>query len=309
MALFWIGLSAIGYTGKDTIYRDYTEDVRKTPYFVLVLDGVRDGIYPWALKGEELAEQPLENPDFQQLPPVTEEPQTEAPVGTEAVTEAPETEVQELPTEVLPAPEPLPPQTKEFITVGDDYFDDAVFIGDSRTVGLHDYGGLDQATFFATVGLNVYDMWSQRFCEVDGEKLTLEEALSRRQYKKIYFQIGINEMGRGTVDTFMQAYEESVRKFQQLQPDAIIYVQGIMRVTKEKSDKDKIFNNPGIQVRNERIAQLADNMKIFYIDVNEVVCDDTGNLRKELTFDNLHLYGSKYYIWVDFLKTKGIAIE
>lgn len=295
--------------GKDTIYRDYTEDVRKTPYFVLVLDGIRDGIYPWALKGEELVEQPLENPDFEQLPPVTEEPQTEAPVGTEAVTEAPETEVQEQPTEVLSPPEPLLPQTKEFITVGDDYFDDAVFIGDSRTVGLHDYGGLDKATFFATVGLNVYDMWSQRFCEVDGEKLTLEEALSRRQYKKIYFQIGINEMGRGTVDTFMQAYEESVRKFQQLQPDAIIYVQGIMRVTKEKSDKDKIFNNPGIQVRNERIAQLADNMKIFYIDVNEVVCDDTGNLRKELTFDNLHLYGSKYYIWVDFLKTKGIAIE
>lgn len=302
LALFWIGFSAIGYMGKDTIYRDYTEDVRKTPYFVLVLDGIRDGIYPWALKGEELAEQPLENPDSEQLPPVTEEPQTGAPVGTE-------TEVQEQPTEVLPPPEPLPQPTKEFITVGDDYFDDAVFIGDSRTVGLHDYGGLDKATFFATVGLNVYDMWSQRFCEVDGEKLTLEEALSRRQYKKIYFQIGINEMGRGTVDTFMQAYEESVRKFQQLQPDAIIYVQGIMRVTKEKSDKDKIFNNPGIQVRNERIAQLADNMKIFYIDVNEVVCDDTGNLRKELTFDNLHLYGSKYYIWVDFLKTKGIAIE
>lgn len=302
LALFWIGFSAIGYMGKDTIYRDYTEDVRKTPYFVLVLDGIRDGIYPWALKGEELAEQPLENADSEQLPPVTEEPQTGAPVGTE-------TEVQEQPTEVLPPPEPLPQPTKEFITVGDDYFDDAVFIGDSRTVGLHDYGGLDKATFFATVGLNVYDMWSQRFCEVDGEKLTLEEALSRRQYKKIYFQIGINEMGRGTVDTFMQAYEESVRKFQQLQPDAIIYVQGIMRVTKEKSDKDKIFNNPGIQVRNERIAQLADNMKIFYIDVNEVVCDDTGNLRKELTFDNLHLYGSKYYIWVDFLKTKGIAIE
>lgn len=302
LALFWIGFSAIGYMGKDTIYRDYTEDVRKTPYFVLVLDGICDGIYPWALKGEELAEQPLENPDSAQLPPVTEEPQTGASVGTE-------TEVQEQPTEVLPPPEPLPPPTKEFITVGDDYFDDAVFIGDSRTVGLHDYGGLDKATFFATVGLNVYDMWSQRFCEVDGEKLTLEEALSRRQYKKIYFQIGINEMGRGTVDTFMQAYEESVRKFQQLQPDAIIYVQGIMRVTREKSDKDKIFNNPGIQVRNERIAQLADNMKIFYIDVNEVVCDDTGNLRKELTFDNLHLYGSKYYIWVDFLKTKGIAIE
>ena len=139
--------------------------------------------------------------------------------------------------------------------------------------------------------------------------LTLEEALSERQFKKVYFQIGINEMGRGTVDSFMQAYEASVKKIEELQTDAIIYVQGIMRVTKEKSDSDKIFNNLGIQVRNDRIALLADNVKIFYIDMNEAVCDNQGNLRDDLTFDNLHLYASKYNIWVDFLKTKGIALE
>lgn len=129
----------------------------------------------------------------------------------------------------------------------------------------------------------------------------------QRQFGKVYFQIGINEMGRGTIDTFIQEYAKSVQKFRELQPGAIIYVQGIMRVAKEKSDKDAIFNNPGIQLRNERIAQLGDGQTIFYIDVNEVVCDSTGNLKEELTFDNLHLYGSKYNIWVDFLKTKGIG--
>ena len=144
-------------------------------------------------------------------------------------------------------------------------------------------------------------------CEVDGEKTTLEDALSRRQFGKIYFQIGINEMGRGTLDGFMEQYAQSVQKFRELQPDAIIYVQGIMRVAKAKSDSDKIFNNQGINERNMRIAELADNQTIFYIDVNDVVCDADGNLRADLTFDNLHLYGSKYGIWVDFLKTKGIA--
>lgn len=146
-----------------------------------------------------------------------------------------------------------------------------------------------------------------KFCEVDGEKTTLEDALSRRQFGKIYFQIGINEMGRGTLDGFMEQYAQSVQKFRELQPDAIIYVQGIMRVAKAKSDSDKIFNNQGINERNMRIAELADNQTIFYIDVNDVVCDADGNLRADLTFDNLHLYGSKYGIWVDFLKTKGIA--
>ena len=327
LALFWVGLSVIGYMGKDNIYRGYTKDIKKTPYFVLVFEGIHDGIYPWQIGRTDVGGNPWEN-----LPgggtadnsgPAAPEPQPPETVeSTETAQPQPPETVENTETvqpqppadggvegEVVAPAEPEPPQPKEFLAVGDDYFDDAVFIGDSRTVGLRDYGGLDKATFYASTGLNVYDMWTQKFCEVDGVKMTLEEALSRRQFKKVYFQIGINEMGRGTVDTFMQTYTDSVEKFKQLQPDAIIYVQGIMRVAKAKSDSDPIFNNPGIQVRNDRIRQLADNVRVFYIDMNEVVCDNTGNLKAELTFDNLHLYGSKYNIWVDFLKTKGIALE
>lgn len=282
-------LSAIGYIGKDNIYQNYKQDVRTTPYLALVFNGIHDGIYPWDMSGRD-SEKQTEN-DASDTEQMMQEESTELlePSELEDVTEQPE---------VL--------EPKEFVNVDENYFDDAVFIGDSRTVGLHDYGGLDKADFFATVGMNVYDLWTEKFCEVDGEKLTLEEALTKRQYGKIYFQIGINEMGRGTVDGFMQAYEDSVRRFQELQPDAVIYVQGIMRVTQKKSESDKIFNNEGIILRNDRIAQLADNIHIFYIDVNEVVCDEYGNLKPDLTFDNIHLYGSKYNIWVDYLKTKGI---
>lgn len=296
LLLAWVGLSAVGYIGKDGIYQKYEHDLKTTPYFVLVFEGIHDGIYPWNMGNDIFAETPWEHFMGEGI---SQEGGIQAEVQTVA-----DTEPAEGMTEQTEAAE-----TKEFINVEEDYFDDAVFIGDSRTVGLHDYGGLDKAVFYASVGLNVYDMWTEKFCEVDGEMLTLEEALSRHQYRKVYFQIGINEMGRGTVDSFMQAYEASVQKFAELQPDAIIYVQGIMRVTKEKSDSDKIFNNLGIQVRNDRIAQLADNRKIFYIDVNEAVCDNQGNLREELTFDNIHLYASKYNIWVDFLETKGIALE
>lgn len=41
-------------------------------------------------------------------------------------------------------------------------------------------------------------------------------------------------MGRGTLDSFMTAYEDSVEKFRELQPDAVIFVQGIMKVAKKK---------------------------------------------------------------------------
>lgn len=292
----WGVLSVLGYLEKDDLYKNYRLDNKTTPYFTLVLQGVHDGIYPWSQEKDNFWEEwdSAENGAEQISEGGSEGKEPSVEYATESLGTEAETEVVETIRE------------KEFSQVDESYFDDAVFIGDSRTVGLHDYGGLDKATFYATVGLNVYDMWNEKFCEVDGKKVTLEEALSAKQFKKVYFQIGINEMGRGTLDSFIRAYEQSVQKFQELQPDAIIFVQGIMRVTKEKSKGDAIFNNPGINSRNERIAALADNQKIFYIDVNDVVCDDEGNLRDDLTFDNLHLYGSKYDIWVDFLMKKGI---
>lgn len=306
LILGWLVLSAIGYLGKDTAYEKYETDVKKTPYFALVFQGLHDEIYPWDIGRERQDFGPQgervwagASPETGSAGELVMEDETET--ETEDKTSIAETETAgtEVPAETEAA-------EKEFVDVDESYFDDAVFIGDSRTVGLHDYGGLDKADYFATVGLNVYDMWEEKFDGPNGEKILLEEALAAKQYGKVYFQIGINEMGRGTVDSFMEAYSASVQRFRELQPNAVIYVQAIMHVTKEKSDTDPIFNNPGLVERNDRIAALADNRTIFYIDMNEAVCDEEGNLNPDLTFDNLHLYGSKYNLWVDFLKTKGI---
>ncbi len=76
-------------------------------------------------------------------------------------------------------------EVRSFHPVDAGYFSDAVFIGDSRTVGLHDYGGLDDSTFYATVGMNVYNLWTEKFCEVDGEKVTLKrKRLKAKKYGK-----------------------------------------------------------------------------------------------------------------------------
>ena len=75
-------------------------------------------------------------------------------------------------------------EVRSFHAVDAGYFSDAVFIGDSRTVGLHDYGGLNDSTFYATVGMNVYNLWTEKFCEVDGEKVTLEERLRQKNTEK-----------------------------------------------------------------------------------------------------------------------------
>lgn len=201
------------------------------------------------------------------------------------------------------------PEEVEYLSVEDDYFADAVFIGDSRTVGLYEYAGLEEiSTFYASTGLTIYKLFDAPVVEVAGQKQkkTVEEALSENTFSKIYLMIGINEMGTGTVDSFMAAYAQAVEHLQELQPDATIYLQGIMKVTTERSEKGDYITNEGIEERNDRIAELADYVNIYYLDVNPLICDETGGMEASYTYDGVHLKAQYIPIWKDYLKSHAV---
>ena len=202
-------------------------------------------------------------------------------------------------------------QTGSFTQVPESYFDDALFIGDSRTVGLDEYGGFQESTtFFAKTSLTIYDLFEEpeKFAQLaDGTKATLEEALTERKFGKIYIMLGINELGRGTTESFFNVYADAVNRIRMLQPDAVIFIQGIMRVGEEKNNTDAIFNNTNINGRNQAISLMADNQTIFYLEVNDVVCDENGNLISDYTFDQIHLKAKYYQLWKDYLFAHGIV--
>lgn len=201
--------------------------------------------------------------------------------------------------------DPLP-----FVQVDQSYFDDALFIGDSRMVGLSEYSGLDNATFYAEVGLTIYSLFDDPIVPLaDGSMGTLEQGLKEKQFGKIYLMVGINELGTGTRERFLQTYTEAVNKIRAMQPDALIFVQGILYVTQERSESDAYINNQNIKIRNEDISTLADGWNVFYIDVNDLYSDGNGNLSKEYTFDNAHLKAACYGAWTDFLLSHGIERE
>lgn len=202
--------------------------------------------------------------------------------------------------------------TKEygFTTVTEDYFNDAVFIGDSRTVGLFEYGGIEErADFCAKISLTIYNVFTTPLVkdEETGRKITAEEALMKKQYGKVYLMLGINELGTGTTETFMEEYKKVIARLEELQPNATIFVEGIMRVTGSKNEADPIFNNTNINEKNVEIAKLADNKRVFYIDVNEVICDEKGDLNSEYTGDEVHLKAQYYALWKQFLLEHGIV--
>ena len=197
----------------------------------------------------------------------------------------------------------------DYQKVKSDYFDDAVFIGDSRIVGMNDYSGLTNAAFFAKTGLTVYNLLDDKFVKDPntGNTVSVSDMLQSYQYGKIYLMVGINELGTGGTERFAQAYKEVLHKMRKWQPDAVIYVQSIMGVSPQKDRTDKVFNNTNIRDKNCAIAKLTDGIHIFYLNIQEIYEDENHALSQELTFDEVHLYAKYYDKWVKYLKTHAVV--
>ena len=190
-------------------------------------------------------------------------------------------------------------------TVGKEYFDDALFIGDSRTVGISEYGDLNNATFFANTGMSVYNVFEKNVSVPQVGKLKLEQLLTYKKFGKIYIMLGINELGYNQEKT-LKKYKDLLKFIQEKQSNAIIYIEANLHVTAKRSNKDKTINNININKINNEISKLADNEKIFFIDVNEKFDDENGNLSSNYTQDNVHIYAKYYKEWSDWLSQNAV---
>ena len=186
------------------------------------------------------------------------------------------------------------------------YFDDALFIGDSRTVGIAEYGSLKNATYFADVGLNVYVAQTKAIAVKNVGTVTLPQLLSQKTFGKVYIMLGINELGND-LDDITAKFSALIDAVRAAQPNAIIFVEANLHVGPSRSSTDATFNNPRIDKLNEKLAALADGKTIFYIDINELFDDENGNLRADASGDSTHVYAKYDLDWCDWLCTKAIV--
>ncbi|HEX3077612.1 MAG TPA: GDSL-type esterase/lipase family protein, partial [Lachnospiraceae bacterium] len=277
-------LSILGVLGKSNVYEDYSVNLLKMPLLTVVLEGVKQGEYPWSATNNQIFEEnDMELSCMAEVIPTFSNIVVAAKNGKDkgsSITEVSEVKDsmgrQDQRGDALPQKDSKE-ETYSFQKVDKDYFKDALFIGDSRTVGLSEYSGLDEPTYYADVGLSIYKVFDKKIAKVNGKKVTIETALKKKSFGKIYIMLGINEIGTGTAESFTKEYKRVIERIHELQPNAIIYVEAIMKVGKGKSDKDPIFNNKNIQDRNNHLAKLADGKTYFYIDVNEVLTNKSGN--------------------------------
>lgn len=180
---------------------------------------------------------------------------------------------------------------------------DALFIGDSRTVGIMEYSGLNDADFFCSTGMSVFDVLRERISVPNVGKVTLKELLTNKTYGKIYIMLGINELGY-EFNNIINKYTEVLDFITTNQPNTPLFIQANLHVSKKRSDSDDYINNSAIDNLNSTLAQFANNSTIFYIDANYLFDDEGGNLSADKTSDNAHLYAKYYLDWGKWICTE-----
>ena len=190
----------------------------------------------------------------------------------------------------------------------DSYFNDAAFLGDSRTLGISDYAGLDGADFYCDSGMMIFKLLEEDGVTYQrtGQKVNLSQVLREKHYGKIYIMLGMNELGYGNTVMYLDKYREVVEQIRQWQPGAVIYIMANLHISEAKNNMETEFNNININDKNAAAASLANGKDIFYLDANPLFTDENGFLKAELTFDGVHLYAQHYDVWREFLMEHAV---
>lgn len=115
--------------------------------------------------------------------------------------------------------------------------------------------------------------------------------------KNIVLLIGTNDIGRGlplsmTVENVSKIIESCKEKC----PDVNFILQAVYPINEGIRDKYEKRSNKKIQLMNKEFIKLSEKYGCIWLDVTDKLKDDTGNLKKELTYDGLHLKVNAYKI-------------
>ena len=233
-------------------------------------------------------------------PAETVEPELPPVVETAEEAAVPAAEPEMIQEDVWAGPVP------ESAQVEDTYFDDVVFLGDSRTDGLRLYSGLQHGTFLCSTGATVESVFSKAV-ETPAGELPLLDALAALDCGKIYIMLGINELGWNGTETFRTQSTELIQRLQKDHPDAEIVIQSILPVSAKKDAEGRYVNNGRIKEYNQVWLELAEEFDVAYLNVAEGVAGEDGLLPSELCYDGVHLNKAGCRMWLDYLRTHAVG--
>jgi len=117
-----------------------------------------------------------------------------------------------------------------------------------------------------------------------------------KNIEKVFIMIGVNDIMRGkSVDEIYSNYLKIIQFFKEKKIK--IHIQSTLYIGESR----KADFNPKVEELNKRLEKYASENKITFINLNPIFAPNKV-LKKEFTFDDLHLNGSAYKLWSQEIK-------
>jgi hypothetical protein len=187
----------------------------------------------------------------------------------------------------------------------DEWFADALILGNSLVGGLLEYGEIQSCDFAYCNGVSVFGLSEADLTLRDGSRSSLIKVLSGKTYGKIFLIFGTNEMSAGS-ETFYNYYSALIDVIRKYQSAAVIYVHNTPPVNEALVKYPEAINNENVFRTNEVIAKLAYDKALKLVDLNGLLSDAEGSLPKDATWDGVHFQPSVYTSWSRFLRLAAL---
>ena len=117
-----------------------------------------------------------------------------------------------------------------------------------------------------------------------------------KNIEKVFIMIGVNDIMRGKpVDEVYLNYLKIIQFFKE--KNIKIHIQSTLYIGESR----KADFNPKIEELNKRLEKYTSENQITFINLNPIFAPNKI-LKKECTFDDLHLNGSAYNLWATKIK-------
>lgn len=193
--------------------------------------------------------------------------------------------------------------------VSDDYFDNTLFLGDSRTVALQAKGFILEQNTFAVNGISHVAFLTQQFTDsVTGVTGDIFSIVKERKPDKIYVALGVNGVAFIDKDTFLRRYEDLIDGLMAASPESKIIIQCILPVNEQNyTGGNPNLNNKNIDAMNTELLNLAESKGIFYLDISGLIKDGNNSLAEVYdSGDGLHFSFTGYSTIYDGICRHGV---
>ena len=125
----------------------------------------------------------------------------------------------------------------------------------------------------------------------------LQENVLNIEPKNIVLLIGTNDIGRGLpLSMSIENVSKIIENTKKACPDVNFVLQAVYPINRGMRDKFEKRSNDKIELMNKEFLELSKKYDCVWLDITDKLKDETGNLKKEYTFDGLHLNVSAYKV-------------